>query len=510
MTTRPARPMPHPDEGHWNILIVDDETDVFRVSELAIGNLEHAGRGVTLTHADSGAVARACLDRQQFAVAVVDVVMETDDAGLRVVEHLRNTLDEQQTRIIIRTGQPGTAPEWATVVDHDINGYEDKASATAQRLKTAVLTALRGFDQLQKLERARARLERQNRNLHELVSTLRDLAVQRADESRTQRMLQNLCRMIGRDRATGAALVERRTGSGTDHAVDLIAAAVGELGTADLHSVDALPEPAKSRIRACLDSRDSVFEAEYSCVYTHSVRNRPRAYYIRHHAGREAAEDMVQLFCQNVTDASDASVLSEEVVAAQTEMVLVLSEAVEARSQETGNHVRRVGAYSRVLARELGLPEAEAKTLEIAAPLHDIGKVSIPDSVLMKPSGLTDEEWTLMKTHAEIGRKLLREHPQPVMRAAAIVAGEHHEKWDGSGYPLGLAGEDIHIYGRITAVADVFDAISSDRVYKDAWPLDKCKAHIQSLSGSQFDPAVVEAFNACFDELVEIRDQLAD
>ena len=128
----------------------------------------------------------------------------------------------------------------------------------------------------------------------------------------------------------------------------------------------------------------------------------------------------------------------------------------------------------------------------------------------MKPSGLTDEEWTLMKTHAEIGRKLLREHPQPVMRAAAIVAGEHHEKWDGSGYPLGLAGEDIHIYGRITAVADVFDAISSDRVYKDAWPLDKCKAHIQSLSGSQFDPAVVEAFNACFDELVEIRDQLAD
>ena len=272
----------------------------------------------------------------------------------------------------------------------------------------------------------------------------------------------------------------------------------------------ALPDAVRDGVARCFAVQRSVFETQQSFVYVTSSRLRPRVYCIVHPEGCDGTSDMLQLFCQSLTDATDAFELMGEVKAAQTEMVLVLSEAVEARSQETGNHVRRVGAYSRILADALGLPKSEGETLETAAPLHDIGKVSIPDSVLKKPGALDDEEWALMKTHADIGRNLLRQHPQPVMRAAAIVAGEHHEKWDGSGYPKGLRGDAIHIYGRITAVADVFDAISSNRVYKDAWPIDECRAHIRKLSGSHFDPAVVAAFEASIDDILAVREQLAD
>jgi HD-GYP domain-containing protein (c-di-GMP phosphodiesterase class II) len=206
----------------------------------------------------------------------------------------------------------------------------------------------------------------------------------------------------------------------------------------------------------------------------------------------------------------ESVMLHQEIVDTQREIIATMGEIGEIRSKETGNHVKRVAEYSYVLALALGMDEAEAQVLRTVSPMHDIGKVAIPDAVLNKPGKLTNEEYDIIKSHTQIGYQLLKGSKRKLLSAAAIVAGQHHEKWDGSGYPNGLRGEEIHIYGRITAVADVFDALSAERVYKPAWPLEKIEALFREERGRHFDPRVVDVFFQELPKLVEIRDRLTD
>ncbi|WP_438447872.1 HD domain-containing phosphohydrolase [Gorillibacterium sp. sgz5001074] len=202
--------------------------------------------------------------------------------------------------------------------------------------------------------------------------------------------------------------------------------------------------------------------------------------------------------------------LHTEIEETQKEIIFTMGEIGESRSKETGNHVKRVAEYSYVLAIGLGMPREEAELLKMASPMHDIGKVAIPDSVLKKPGKLTDEEFDIMKSHTDIGYSLLRNSSRRILKTAAIVAYEHHEKWNGKGYPRGLRGEEIHLYGRITAIADVFDALASDRVYKKAWELDRILNLFHEERGSHFDPAVVDAFFANLPRILEIREEYRD
>ncbi|MBB6636102.1 HD domain-containing protein [Cohnella thailandensis] len=206
----------------------------------------------------------------------------------------------------------------------------------------------------------------------------------------------------------------------------------------------------------------------------------------------------------------ESVMLHQEIIDTQREIISTMGEIGELRSKETGNHVRRVAEYSYALALGLGMSEREADVLRTVSPMHDIGKVAIPDSVLNKPGKLTDEEYDTIKSHTKIGHQLLRGSRRELLLAASIVAEQHHEKWDGSGYPKGLRGEEIHIYGRITAVADVFDALSAERVYKPAWPLDRIEKLFREERGRHFDPAIVDVFFDLLPQLVEIRDRLSD
>ncbi|MCV6608960.1 MAG: HD domain-containing protein, partial [Campylobacterales bacterium] len=199
-----------------------------------------------------------------------------------------------------------------------------------------------------------------------------------------------------------------------------------------------------------------------------------------------------------------------EIENTQKEIIYTMGEIGETRSKETGNHVKRVAEYSKILALHYGLDEEEAEKLKMASPMHDIGKVAIPDSILNKPGKHDEQEWKIMKTHSNLGYEMLKKSSQPIIQAAAIVAKEHHEKWDGSGYPKGLKEEEIHIYGRITAVADVFDALGSKRVYKDAWELDRILKLFEEEKGKHFDPKLVEIFFENLDEFVKVRDQFQD
>ncbi|SDL48637.1 putative two-component system response regulator [Maridesulfovibrio ferrireducens] len=202
--------------------------------------------------------------------------------------------------------------------------------------------------------------------------------------------------------------------------------------------------------------------------------------------------------------------LQVEVIETQKEIIMTLGEVVETRSNETAKHVRRVAEYTGILALRAGLGPEEANLLKLAAPMHDVGKIGIPDTVLNKPGKLTSEEFDLIKTHTTIGHEILKHSERPIIRAAAIVAYEHHERWDGKGYPRGLAGEDINIYGRITGIADVFDALGCDRVYKKAWSIDKIKGYFEQEKGRQFDPVLTDLFFENLEEILELRKMYPD
>ncbi len=206
----------------------------------------------------------------------------------------------------------------------------------------------------------------------------------------------------------------------------------------------------------------------------------------------------------------ESVMLHEEIVATQREIIFTMGEIGESRSKETGNHVKRVAEYSYVLALGLGMSVEEAEKIKMASPMHDIGKVAIPDAVLKKPGKLTDEEYDIMKAHTTIAYNLLKNSNRDLLKSAASIAHEHHEKWDGTGYPQRLKGEEIHIYGRITAVADVFDALGSDRVYKKAWELDRIINLFQEERGRHFDPKLIDVFMEQLPKIIEIRDQYSD
>ena len=202
--------------------------------------------------------------------------------------------------------------------------------------------------------------------------------------------------------------------------------------------------------------------------------------------------------------------LTKEIRETQREVVFTMGSIAELRSKETGNHVKRVAKYSQILALHYGLSEEEAAVLEEASPMHDIGKVAIPDDILNKPGRHTVEEFKIMKGHARLGYEMIKDSERPLMKTASIVAHEHHEKWDGSGYPRGLSGENIHIYGRITAIADVFDALGSERAYKKAWDDEKIFTLLKEEKGKHFDPTLIDIFFKNLDEILVVRDKFVD
>ncbi|WP_342776150.1 HD domain-containing phosphohydrolase [Sulfurimonas crateris] len=217
-----------------------------------------------------------------------------------------------------------------------------------------------------------------------------------------------------------------------------------------------------------------------------------------------------QLILAYFTDVTELITLNKEIEEMQRDVICAMGEIGETRSKETGNHVKRVALYSYKLAILYGLSQEDAALLQMASPMHDIGKIGIADAILNAPRKLTSEEFEVMKTHASLGYDMLKHSKKPILKAAAIVAGEHHEKWDGSGYPNAKAGEEIHIFGRITAVADVFDALASDRVYKKAWEMKDILNLFEKEKGKHFEPKLVTLLMENLEHFLEIKEQFKD
>jgi len=202
--------------------------------------------------------------------------------------------------------------------------------------------------------------------------------------------------------------------------------------------------------------------------------------------------------------------LNNEIVETQKEVIFTMGAIGETRSKETGQHVKRVAEYSKLLALLWGLNAEEAELIKMASPMHDIGKVGIPDNILNKPGLLTADEFEVMKTHVSIGHEMLQHSNRSILKAAAIIAYEHHEKWDGNGYPQGLSGENIHLYGRISALADVFDALGSSRCYKEAWQDEDIFNLLKEQRGIHFDPQLIDLFFENLQQFLAIRAKYVD
>jgi len=500
----------------WKILVVDDEAEIHSVTRLVLRDHVFMDKHLEFISAYSGEEARKRLAQHpDTAVILLDVVMEHEHAGLEVARYIREELKNPFIRIVLRTGQPGQAPETKVIVDYDINDYKEKSELTAQKLYTLLYSTLRAYRDVMAIEANRKGLE-------DIIEASARLFREQHSEirfvSETLDQLRNFLPAI-----RGGLVVKRQSdrwhvlGGIGEYAETFNLAAVR--GTEQRDNAQdgadwletAFDPPIYQRIASCFRSRAGAFENDHCAVYFRSSGGIENILYLDY--GIPPTGHCLQLakvLLANLEIAFDNLYLNRDLEESQQEMIYLLGDAVETRSKETGSHVKRVAELSKFLALRSGIGEEEAEAIKMASPMHDVGKIGIPDAILNKPDRLTPEEWETMKAHTRIGYDLLKKSKRQVMRLAAQIAYEHHEKWDGSGYPRGLSGTDISLAGRITAVADVFDALSHRRCYKQAWTMQDTVSFMREQSGRHFDPNLIEILLGNIDVAQQILDAYPD
>ena len=489
----------------WKVIVADDEPNVHDVTKLALVDFRFDGRPLAFIHAHSAAAAfEAAESHPDAAVLLLDVVMESEHAGLELVRRIREELCNSTLRIVLRTGQPGAAPEADVIARYDINDYKEKTELTAGKLATLMYACLRGYRDIMTIERSKRGLERI------IDASPRIFRLQSLEEF-TAAVLDELAALLSVHGHEPDGGIEALTATGTVGRLAVLS------GTAHFEHLrgrpieEVLPPEAAQRIDACHKAGYSAhFGEEYIGVFK-ARAGADKILYVRGYQPRsELDRQQLDIFARNIGDSFENIQLKEAIEDAQREIIYRLGGVVETRSKETANHVRRVAKISRLLARAAGMTEREALIFEYASPMHDIGKVGIPDEILNKPGKLTPEEWEIMKTHAYVGYDILKGSDHEILQTAAIIALEHHEQWDGGGYPFNKRGHEISLHGRITAIADVFDALASERCYKAAWPMDRVLKLFREEQGRHFDPHLVDLMFEALDDIVAIRDQFRD
>ncbi|WP_219641442.1 DUF3369 domain-containing protein [Cohnella sp. CFH 77786] len=488
---------------HWKVIIVDDELEVHHLTRMVLSDFEFDGQRLEFQSAYSEEEARQVLrDHPDAAIVLLDVVMDQDDSGLKLVRYIREELKNQAVRIILRTGQPGQAPEKVVITDYDINDYKEKTELTTQKLFTTIMAALRSYRDIMVIENNKVGLE-------QIIKSSADLFELKSMKKFASGVLTQLTSILNLHKN---ALHCNSFAVAKGQEKIYVLAATGDYELSDNDRVEnVVPPHVLHCIEKAFRDKQGEFDGDHFTCYFESKTGRENVIYFE---GQKSLTEwnryLIEIYCSNVSVAFENLYLNEEVETTQKEIIFTLGEIAETRSRETGNHVKRVAEYSKLLALKYGLPEEEAELVRLASSMHDVGKVAIPDAVLNKPGKLTREEFELIKEHANYGYAMLNHSNREIIKTAAIIAYQHHEKYNGTGYPNGLAGEDIHIYGRITAIADVFDALGSDRVYKTAWPLEDILEHFRQERGQHFDPKLVDLFFENLPAILKIREQHCD
>lgn len=490
-----------PPLDRWKVMIVDDDEAVHQVTQLVLGDFQFENKPLEFIHSYSAKDAYEQIQQNpDTALMLLDVVMETDQAGLDLVRRIRTELCNRQVRIILRTGEPGQAPEEKVIVDFDINGYKEKTELTAQRLFTTVYSALRSYRDI-------TIIERNKRGLEKVIESTAYIFGHENSRDFASAVLEQVATLLRMDH--GVMYCHPVKSESGELEFDVRAATGQYIKHLPSDVCQPLPAEILELLRNSYNQQCNLFESDH-CVlnFTDSTAQESLFYVGRTCDLSDWEKGLVELFCTNVSIALENVRLNNELRDSQSEIVCLLADAVESRSQETGNHVKRVSELARILANGLGMSEQEALLLQQAAPLHDVGKIGIPDSILNKIGKYEPEEWEVMKTHAEIGWKLLNKSSRKVIQLGAEICHDHHENWDGSGYPRGLSGEDISVAGRIIAVADVFDALGSKRCYKEPWEPDAIREYMEGLRGVKFDPEILDLLFENWELALSLRVEL--
>jgi response regulator RpfG family c-di-GMP phosphodiesterase len=473
-----------PARHKWKLLVVDDEPDVRELTKLNLRDFRFAERELEIIEAGSAYEANALLrEHADIAVALIDVVMETDDAGLRLVEFIRNELGNSLIRLIIRTGQPGLAPERYVIDNYDIDDYKDKTELTATRLYTTVRSAVKAYRELRTIELNRMGLQR-------VLMAAPD--IYRLSNRSLQQFFQGvLTQVIGLCNLSDSSFIAT-----TDGMIATIDEAEGNAyAVTDSLARDGRLENIRTLCAEAVTS-GSMPEGlrKDSYMVPLEVNQKPEGFiYLEPTQDfQESDRQLIAMVAQQCSSALENLRLHINLADSHDHMINMLAHVAEYKDKVTGDHINRIDQYSRLVAQELGLSEEEAVAIGKASRLHDVGKVGIPDRILNKPGRLDDDEFAVIRGHTHIGANIL-EHDEH-LHLAREIALNHHERWDGSGYPAGTPSRHCHLGTRIVSVVDVFDALISRRSYKEPWEPEAAIEEVDKGSGSHFDPTVVKAF----------------
>ncbi|HEY2347240.1 MAG TPA: HD domain-containing phosphohydrolase [Xanthomonadaceae bacterium] len=488
----------------WRVLLVDDEPDVHTITKLALSRFELDGRGLEFLHAYSGAQAREFLrNERDIALAIVDVVMENETAGLELARWMRQDLNNHFTRIVLRTGQPGQAPEERVIVEYDINDYKEKTELDRKKLFTTVFSALRAYRDIVRIDDARRHEERFRIGLETVIAASAHVLEQHSMREFAGGLLQQVASLLHLDERGVLVRLSALHAKSRYEVLASVGDCLDERGEIMPEIVHALQmaEQAQHHVlhRDCFVGYFPSQHVTASLLYLNGVSDVD-----------DLDMRLIDIFSTHVSLAFENLLLNKEMFDTQAELINKLGNVVESRSAEAGNHVRRMAEVCYLLARALGYDEAEAELIRRASPMHDIGKVAIPDTILLNPGKLDAAQWKVMQQHPTIGHDILKGSERPILEAAATIAHQHHERWDGSGYPQGLSGRDIHPHARIVAVADVFDALTHVRCYKPAWPLEEVIAYMRAGIGSHLDGEIVEKLLENLDSVMAVNERFPD
>lgn len=489
------------DKNPWRILIVDDEQDVHSLTKMVLAGYTYDSRPLQLFSAYSGSEAIEFLKNEEdIAIILLDVVMETEDAGLRCVKQIREELNNHESRIILRTGQPGQAPEQQVIVNYDINDYKAKTELTASKLFTTVTASLRSYQYIKTIHQNKIGLE----NIIAASSFLFELQSFRLF---AKGILKQLTSILSLDKDSlyinSSSLSAFKNQEKNTYK---ILAGTGSFAGHEREGIDnVVPQSVYNKLLEAANRRESIFSENTYTGYFNTKKGEHTLLYLQwQRALTPIDRDLITIFATNVAAAFENISRNNDIAESQRKITNKLSEVIEGLSREETDHIRKLTEISYIIAKKKGLSEKELSDMKLAAPMHDIGQIYTPRELLTKEGKLTKDEFEVVKKHTEHGNDIFADTNDDIMVAARLISHQHHEKWDGTGYPQGLKGKETHIYARVVALADVFDALISKRSYRDAFSMDVAIEHIKEQRGKHFDPELVDYFLDSLDEIREI------
>lgn len=488
----------------WKILIVDDEAEVHDVTRFALSGFEFDDKPLLFLDAYSGQEAKGILaNHPDIAIILLDVVMESEDSGLRVAKFIREELKYTSVRIILRTGQPGHAPEKSVVRDYDINDYKAKTELTAQKLYTLMLSSLRSYRDI-------VSLEKNKRGLEKVIQCSRGIFEKHAMDQFVEGALEQLVSLLFLDHQPELYSYDSLAVELKDSTRLRSLCSCGKFTEKGDFCLSDLPETVRCIFKRAISEKRNIFRDNDLVVYCEGKRRAILMYVDGHHVLSALDKELLEVFTKNVITAYENIEMYEKSQQRTDDLIAYLAELTECRDRFVGRHTQRVAEISAKIGEYLGLAPQEIAALKTAAPLHDFGNLMLPEELLHKNGTLTDEEMEKVRSHSRRGAQMLAQADQEILKLASIIAQDHHEKWDGSGYPHGKQGEDIHIMGRIVAIADVFDLLACKRSYREPWPLEDIIRYFEDQKAQHFDPDIVDILLGHLNEFVKIREKYPD